>query len=155
MKATAILIWILALTVFLVSPSLGICDTSLLRTKEGKEIHMKILSHHKRIDKFYRSPFIEGSGTSNPLCCISVPSRDWDSLTESKKQALADYAASLVKIVKANPFKYAGISSKAPAAPAIGANIAKMTSNSWCIMVGDISSDGRDINSDRIAKSGK
>ena len=155
MKAKTLFSGFVVLTVLLVFITLGICESSTLKANEGKEVHMKILSHHKRIDKFYRSPFIEGSGTSTPLCCISVPSRDWDSLPESKKQALADYAASLVRVVKANPFKYAGISSNAPAAPAIASNIAKMTSNSWCIMVGNISSDGRDINSDRVARSGK
>lgn len=154
MKVTVILIWFAALTVLLVSPSLG-SEPSTLRVKEGKEVLMKILSRHKRLDKSYRDPYVSGGGTSNPRCCIIVPSTDWKSLPESKKQALADYTASLISKVRANPLKYSGVSPGAPAASFVAGNIAKMTSNSWCIIAGQITPDGKDIGLDYTAKSGQ
>ena len=109
MKTKINLIWVFVLTVSLISTSWGICETSPLRAKEGKEVLMNILSHHKRLDKSYRDPYVSGGGTSNPICCIIVPSSDWKSLSESKIQALADYTASLINKVKANPLKYSGV----------------------------------------------
>ena len=155
MRLMAILTGILLISVFLLIPCFGTCEDLPQKIKEGQDLHLKILARHKSIDKFYREPFIHGSPTSNPLCCIAVPLKDWESLPDEKKQALADYAASLVKKVKASPFKYTGINPNAPAANLIRANVAKMTDNSWGIMAGNISPDGRDITSDKIVRSGK
>ena len=155
MRLIAILSEILLIVIFLLIPCFGTAEDLSYKIKNGQDLHLKILAHHKTIDKFYREPFIHGSATSNPLCCIAVPLKDWESLPDEKKQALADYAASLVKRVKANPFKYTGINPNAPAANFIRANVAKMTDNSWGIMAGNISSDGRDITSDKIVRSGK
>lgn len=155
MKRTAIMTWVLITALSFLIPSNGICENSSERIKEGRELHLKILNSHKKIDKSYREPFIHGGLTSNPICCISVPVKDWESLPDSRKQALADYAASLVKKVKADPFKYTGVSANAPAASAVRVNVTKMTDASWGIMVGDVSPDSRDITSDRIVRSGK
>lgn len=125
------------------------------RAKEGKEVLNKILSRHKRLDKSYLDPYVSGGGTSNPLCCIIVPSSDWKSLPESNKDALADYAASLISKVKANPLQYSGVSPGAPAASFVSGNISKMSSNSWCIFAGQMTPDGKDIGLDYTAKSGQ
>jgi len=155
MMLKAALTGILLIGVFLLIPYSGTCEDVSQKIKEGQDLHLKILARHISIDKFYREPFIHGSATSNPLCCIAVPLRDWESLSDGKKQALADYAASLVMKVKANPFKYTGINPNAPAAKLIRANVEKMTDNSWGIMAGNITPDGRDITSDKIVRSGK
>lgn len=155
MRRTAYISFILLIVVLLFIPLNGRCESSPPNIKEGKTLHLHILARNKKIDKFYREPFVWGSGTNRPLCCISVPVRDWESLPESKKQTLAHYAASLVGKVKANPFKYAGVKANAPAALAVRGNIAGMTDDSWCIMTGAISPDGRDIGADQIARSGK
>lgn len=155
MRLMGTLTGIMLMAVLLLIPSFGTCEGLPEKIKEGQDLHLKILARHKSIDKFYRKPFIHGSATSNPLCCIAVPFKDWESLPEEKKRALADYAASLVKKVKANPFKYTGITPNAPAANLIRANVAKMTDDSWGIMAGNITPDGRDIISDKIVRSGK
>jgi hypothetical protein len=155
MRVKTVLGCISVLLVFLALPLLGVCEGSSQTIAEGQRLHLGILSRHRYIDKFYKAPFVQGSGTSNPICYIALPSRDWDSLSGSKKQALADYAASLVNKVKAHPFKYSGVSSSAPAASFISRNIAKMTDTSWCIEVGPISDDGRDINAERNVRCGK
>jgi len=135
-------------------PMSGKCENLSEITKEGKAIHLEILARHKKIDKFYREPYIWGELTNKPLCCISVPAKDWELLTPKKKDLLTRYAASLVKKIKAAPFKYAKVSPTAPAAAAVRSNVAAMTDDSWGIMVGSVSADGRDIGADRIARSG-
>ena len=155
MRLMATLSGILLIVVFLLMPCIGTSGDLAQKIKEGQDLHLKILARHKSIDKFYREPFIHGSATSNPLCCIAVPLKDWESLPDEKKQALAAYAASLIKEVKANPFRYTGISPNAPAAKYIRSNVEKMTDNSWGIMAGNITPDGRDITSDKIVRSGK
>jgi hypothetical protein len=117
----------------------------------GRSLHLKILRSHPKIDNFYRKPFIHGGLTNNPTCCISVPEQDWRSLSPSEKQALKDYAASLVQRVKSDPAKYAAIPSDTTASN-LKRNVSKMNENSWGIMVGKISQDGRDISSDEIVK---
>jgi hypothetical protein len=139
----------------LIIPLDGKCENPSESIKEGKAIHLEILARHKKIDRFYREPYLWGEATSKPLCCISVPAKDWESLAEKKKELLTRYAASLVKKVKADPFKYAKVSLNAPLASVVRGNVAAMTDDSWGIMVGSISPDGRDIGADRIARSGK
>lgn len=143
------------LTALILFPTVATCETSSLKVKEGKDVHKKILARHKRLDKSYKDPYVSGSGTSNPQCCIIIPSKDWNSLSESKRQALADYTASLISTVKANPIKYSGVSPGAPAASFVANNIRNMTSDSWCIIAGEITSDGKDIGLDRTVKSGR
>lgn len=143
------------IVIIFLHPLHGKSENTSESVKEGKAIHMEILARYKKIDKFYREPYLWGELTSKPLCCISVPEKDWELLTPKKKELLARYAASLVKKIKANPFKYAKVSPTAPLASAVRNNVAAMTDDSWGIMVGSISADGRDIGADRIARAGK
>jgi hypothetical protein len=153
--SSAVAAMVFAVVMFLIASS-AISDEQAARAKQGQEFHLAILTKHKRIDKFYRNPFVEGVLTANPLLCISVPEKDWESLPESKKQALAAYVASLIDKLKSDPFKYYnGVDVNAPAAPTARRNIERMSGQSWGIMVGGISPDGKDIMSDRIARSGK
>jgi len=152
MRLMATLSGILLIVVFLLIPCFGTSEDLSQKIKEGRDLHLKILARYKSIEKSYHEPFIHGAATSNPLCCIAVPLKDWESLADEKKQTLAAYAASLVNEVKANPFKYTGINPNAPAAKVIRANVAKMTDNSWGIMAGNITPNGRDITSDKIVR---
>lgn len=150
---TAVSLFVLAL--FLAIPINGSCESQENRIKEGKDIHTKILNRHKKIDRYYRKPFIHGALTETPLSCIAVPDKEWRTLSDSKKQALAAYAASFVKKVKADPSKYTGTNKNAPLAPRINSNALKMSDASWCIFAGEITPDGRDILLDRMVLSGK
>lgn len=114
----------------------------------GKKLHLSILDRHKKIDPYYREPYIFGGLSPNPQCNIAVPISDWKTLSENEKKSLKAYAASLISTVKSNPYKYANINSNAPIAPRIKDNVLKMTDDSWNITLGDISSNGKDISSD-------
>jgi hypothetical protein len=142
------------MNILFTSVTIFAADTTNL-IKEGHALHLKILSKYPRIDSFYRQPFIQGSGTNNPISCISLPEKEWNGLSDSKKKALSMYAQSLINKVKANPFKYSGVSSSAPAAGLIRANVNRMSNNSWGIMVGDFTNNGSDIISGRIVGYGK
>jgi len=146
----------LSVMVMLLMPSIPRCLEQQTKIEQGKKLHLAILDKHRKIDKFYREPFVNGILTSTPLLCISVPENDWESLPESKKSMLAAYVASLLDNLKSDPFMYYnGVDANAPAAPTALKNIKKMSSESWGIMVGRISPDGRDIMSDRVARSGR
>ena len=137
-------------------PSRPACQDQQAMVKKGRELHLGILKKLKKIDNFYREPFVNGALSTNPLLCISVPERDWEALSESKKDALAAYVASLLGNLKSDPFFYnTGVDAKAPAASIARENIKSMSGKSWGIMVGRISPDGRDIMYDRIARAGK
>ena len=146
----SVLICVVVVGLFFIFASLGIADTLPNKAKTGQNIHLKILASHPKIDKFYQEPFIYGGFTKAPICCISVPETNWKSLSASDKQALKDYASSLVEKVKSDPFKYARIPSGAPAASNVRHNVSTMSDNSWGIVVGKISPDGRDILVDKI-----
>jgi hypothetical protein len=60
----------------------------------------------------------------------------------------------MVKIVKIDPFNYCGVARNAPIASKIRKNVGNMNNNSWGIMSGRISEDGRDILSDKLVRSG-
>lgn len=152
-KTTCVYLILLIVTLFLVSVE-GECGNLSENIEKGKAVHLAILSRYKKIDRFYREPFLWGELTGKPLCCISVPEKEWESLDETKKKLLADYVKSLVNKIKANPFKYAKVSPTAPMAAVVRRNIAAMTRDSWGIMVGSITPDGRDMGADRIARSG-
>lgn len=154
MKRTAYLSLILFLVALFLVPAQGECGNSSENIEKGKAMHLAILSRHKKIDKFYREPFLWGELTGKPLCCISVSEKDWESLDEPKKKLLADYAKSLVGKIKTDPFKYGKVGPTAQMAPVVRKNVAGMTDGSWGIMVGAVSPNGRDILADRIARSG-
>lgn len=115
----------------------------------GKEIFLNILSKYDKLDRYYKKPYIFGAMTNNPLCCISVPESDWQSLTTADKESVKKYAASLIPIVKEHPFIYTDIKPDAPAAPQIKSNVMKMTMDSWAIMLGKVASNGTDITADK------
>ena len=136
----------------LLSLSFVNCASSSQGINEGKNIFYTILSRYERLNTCYREPYVAGGGTSDPVCCIIVPTRDWNSLSESRKQALSIYTESLINKVKANPIKYSGVR---PVAPFVADNILKMRSNSWCIITGQITPDGKDISIDDTVMSGR
>lgn len=124
------------------------------KEKEGMKIHLRILRKYKKIDAFYKSPTIWGVMTGNPLAIISIPIREWEKMSEKERDYISKYAAGMVKIVKIDPFKYCQIPNNAPVAPMIRKNVSNMNQNSWGIMGGRISDDGRDILSDKLVRSG-
>lgn len=123
------------------------------KEKGGKRIHLRILNKYKKVDIFYKNPTI-WRAMKEPLSIISIPIREWEILSEKERDYLSMYAASTVKIVKNNPFKYCSIPQNAPFAPIIRKNVGNMNENSWGIMAGRISADGRDILSDKLVRSG-
>jgi len=123
--------------------------------EQGKELHLRILKRHPQIDQFYERPFLYGELTDSPLIIISVPMKDWDSISEKERDLLCEYVASLVTQARLSPFSYTKIPQNAPIAPIIKQNVSKMTEKSWGILVGRISEDGRDIYSDKLVKTGK
>jgi hypothetical protein len=155
MKRIAHLPLTLLIVTLLLVPLHANCENSSESIEKGKTIHLKLLARHKKIDNFYRGPFLWGELTEKPLCCISVPASDWESLDEGKKELLARYAESLIGRIKADPFRYAKVNRNAPMASAVRRNVAAMSKDSWGIVVGPVSPDGRDIGTDRIARSGK
>ena len=155
MRQNALLSLIVLMLILLFLPFDGMSENPSEGIKEGRTIHLEILARHKKLDKFYQEPYLWGEVTSKPLCCISLPIEDWESLPEKDKDSLASYAASLVKKIKADPFKYAKVSLNASLASVVRTKVVAMTDDSWGIMVGSISPDGIDIGADRIARSGK
>ena len=123
--------------------------------EQGKAIHLRILKRHPQIDQFYERPFLYGEATDSPLIVISVPIKDWESISSKERDSLCEYVASLVTQARLSPFSYTEIPQTAPFAPKLRENVSKMTDRSWGILVGQISEDGRDINSDKLLKTGK
>lgn len=120
---------------------------------EGRALHLSIINKYPSLAKEYKQPFIFGGLTENPICLISVPSKDWASLSREKKLRLFDYAQSLIPVVKANPDKYAGLGPNAPIAPRVRANISRMNDSSWGVDVGDFTNGSKDLLSGNIITS--
>ena len=106
-------------------------SSAINKEKEGKKIHLRILNKYKKIDTFYKSPTIWGALTGAPLSIISIPMREWEILSEKERDCLSMYAASTVKIVKANPLKYSSTPQDAPFDPIIRKNVANMNQNRY------------------------
>lgn len=121
----------------------------------GQELHLKILSRYPFLEAYYKRPYIWGSATGSPQCCISVPKRYWDSeLNEDQKALLGRYAASYIQIAKDNPSEYLAIDSNAPSYNRLIRNISAMNQSSWCIMIGNIINNGADIAADETSMYG-
>ena len=127
---------------------------SAAQVELGRTLHAKILDKYPRLDRSYRKPRLWGSMTSQPVAMIGVPTKDWQKLSKEDKDCLEAYAASLVDEVRASPMEFQEIPESAPIAPMIRENAAAMTSNSWGIMIGAISPDGRDLMADDFAVKG-
>ena len=112
---------------------------------EGEKLHSKIIKKYPSLGREYVNAFVSGSLTSNPICLISVPSKEWAELSNQQKLQLFDYAASLIPEVKANPDKYSGLGPNAPIASKVRQNISRMSNSSWAIDVGDFTNGGRDL----------
>jgi len=123
--------------------------------EQGKELHIRLLKRHTKIDQFYEKPMLYAELSNDPLVVINLPIEDWDSISADERNLLCEYVASLVNQVRSNPFSYTKIPPDAPIAPRLRANISKMTDKSWGILAGRISEDGRDIYSDKLVKTGK
>lgn len=133
-------------------------ENSIVRNtppEQGRELHIKLLKRHAKIDQFYQKPMLYAELTNDPLVVINLPIEDWDSISGNDRNLLCEYVASLVNQVRSNPFSYTRIPPDAPIAPKLRANISKMTDKSWGILAGRISEDGRDIYSDKLVKTGK
>ena len=128
---------------------------SAAQVDAGRALHAQILGRHPGVDQFYKSATLWGATTESPLAVISVPSADWRALSSAEQESLKAYAASCVEAVRASPFSYTNIPASAPLAPTIRQKAAAMTANSWGIMAGAISSDGRDIMSDDVVVKGQ
>ena len=120
---------------------------------EGKKLHLKIIKKYPSLGSEYREPFISGGFTSNPICLISVPAKEWADLSDQQKLHLFDYAASLIPVVKANPDKYSGLGPNAPIASQVRQNISRMSNASWAVDVGEFTNGGRDLLSGNFIRS--
>jgi len=123
--------------------------------EQGKELHLKILKKYPKVDQFYERPILYAELTNDPLVVISVPIRNWESISEKERNLLCQYVASLVNLVRSNPFSYTRVPQNAPIAPKLRENVSRMTDKSWGILAGRISEDGRDIYSDKLVITGK
>lgn len=123
------------------------------QVEEGKKLHLQIISKYPSLGREYREPFISGGFTSNPICLISVPAKEWGNLSNQQKLQLFDYAENLIPVVKANPEKYSGLSPNAPIASQVRQNVSRMSKFSWAIDVGDFTNGGRDLLSGNFVNS--
>jgi hypothetical protein len=121
---------------------------------EGKNLHLRILARHSKLDKFYQLPDLFGGLTNSPKVTIYIPIVDWEKMTSREQDLLAAYASSLIKTVQSNPLKYARIPENAPAAQQIRSNAMRIGEKSWQILGGELSSDGRDIMADSTLRAG-
>ena len=120
---------------------------------DGKNLHSEIIERYPSLGKEYKEPFVSGGLTSNPICLISFPTKEWNKLSKIQKQSLFDYAKSLISVVKKNPNKYSGVSPNAPIAQRVANNILNMPDSAWGIDVGDFTNGGRDLLSGNIINS--
>ncbi len=126
------------------------CDSMCFASDEveqGKKIYMQILNRYPKLDVLSRKPFLwlefnpDYTIKSDPLVEITIPTKDWNSLSEADREFLAKYVSSLVNEVKANPFVYSNIPASAPIAPRIRQSVSNMTSDSWIIHEGELFED--------------
>ena len=149
-----IIISFVVLAALFISPTINpIHAQSSSQAVEGKKLHFKIIKKYPSLGSEYREPFISGGFTSNPICLISVPSKEWVKLSNQQKLQIFDYAASLIPEVKANPDKYSGLGPNAPIASKVRQNISRMSNSSWAIDVGDFTNGGRDLLSGNFIKT--
>jgi len=142
---------IFTLAVLMISSFIGTSFADSI--SDGKKLHLKIIGKYPSLGKEYREPFISGGLTSNPICLISVPTKEWNKLSNNQKQQLFDYARSLISVVKKNPNKYSGVSPDAPLAQIVARNILQMQDTSWGVDVGDFTNGGKDLLSGNITNS--
>jgi hypothetical protein len=136
------------LLIILICPAFAESPKASSDINEGRNLHLRILSHHSKLDKFYQSPDLFGGLTDSPKVTIYVPVVDWKKMTAKEQDLLSAYASSLIKTVQSNPLKYARIPENAPAAQQIRSNAMRMDEKSWQIIAGALSPDGRDIMAD-------
>lgn len=137
-------------------PQVQTKSSKTLRTPqvaEGKNLHLQIIAKYKFLGSEYREPFISGGFTSNPICLISVPVKEWSNLSNQQKLQLFDYAESLIPVVKTNPEKYSGLGPNAPIASQVRQNVSRMSKSSWAIDVGDFTNGGKDLLSGNFINS--
>jgi len=120
----------------------------------GQSLHEKILARYPRVDAYYKKAYLSGALSENPLSVISVPAADWEALSEEKRICLEAYAASRINAIRSSPFDSLTIPSDAPAAPLVRQRVSNMTADSWGVMVGAISVDGRVIQPDNLVIKG-
>lgn len=121
----------------------------------GNILHKQILDRHPKIGSFYCRPLLYAELTDNPLAAICLPISDWQTLTESERASICAYTSSLVEEVKAQPFKFTQIPPTAPVASMLRGKVARMTKESYGILIGRITDDGRDILSDKVVRCGR
>lgn len=142
------------LLIILICPAFAESPKASSDINEGRNLHLRILSHHSKLDKFYQSPDLFGGLTDSPKVTIYVPVVDWKKMTAKEQDLLSAYASSLIKTVQSNPLKYARIPENAPAAQHIRSNAMRMDEKSWQIIAGALSPDGRDIMADSTVRAG-
>jgi RNA polymerase subunit RPABC4/transcription elongation factor Spt4 len=120
--------------------------------KKGEISFKRIISKYPQLDRSYLEPFVSGSLSNNPRSDLIIPKKDWISLSDSEKKAIGYYAASLIDKVIANPSKYSGVTPGARLAQQAAKNVANISRNSWCIVLGDLS--GNDISLDETGSCG-
>lgn len=121
--------------------------------EQGRQILTKILSAYPSLSASYQSPDLLGA-LQDPLAILTIPEEAWNRLSGNERALLGIYAQSLIPMVKADPFRFAGLSPNAPLAPRIRASVARMTSGSWGIMVGATHNDGKDVLYNHLAIRG-
>ena len=126
-------------------------DSSVNATK----LVQKILKRHSGLDSFFYEPHLYGELSDKPLLTLALPTEDWKSLSRNEKSLLCKYLATLIPNVKSTPFKYSKLSSTAPIAPLIRSKVATMTNDSCGFLIGDITTDGHDIQLDKVICCGK
>lgn len=142
------------LLIILIHPAFAESPKASSEAREGKNLHLRILARHSKLDKFYRQPDLSGGLTGSPKVTIYIPIAEWKKMTAKEQDLLAAYVSSLIKTVQSNPLQYARVSENAPAAPQIRSNASRMSDKSWQIIAGPLSLDGRDILSDSTVRSG-
>ncbi len=142
------------LLIILIHPAFAESPKASSQVREGKNLHLRILARHSKLDKFYQQPDLWGGLTDSPKVTIYVPIAEWEKMTAKEQDLLAAYVSSLIKTVQSNPLQYARVPENAPAAPQIRSNASKMSDKSWQIIAGPLSPDGRDILADSTVRSG-
>jgi len=121
----------------------------------GKAIHLRVLASYPALHSFYLQPVLWNALRGEPLAVVALPLEQWEHLGGEDRASLQAYAESLVPEVRSAPFRYSTVPESAPVAPTIRQRVARMTAESWGILAGSISADGRDIMVGRIVARGR
>lgn len=130
-------------------------ELTLEDARAGQALHADLLSAYRGLDARFREPLLWAATSERPLAAIAVPTAEWERTSPDDRRLLRAMATWSVRRVASDPLRYAGIDRSAPEAARVRERGKALPSDAWAIVIGPISTDGRDLQVDRVLVRGR